>query len=67
MYKPSSVCATGAHWDGAAMKYLPLLALMQSQEDSFHTAAENSPGCDHLAQTTKPLLLFKHFTLLRLE
>lgn len=50
------------------MKYLPLLALMQSQEDILHSdAAETRPGCDHLAQTTKPLLLSKHFTLLRLE
>lgn len=43
MYKPSTVCVTGAHWDGADMKYglthQLLLALMQSQEDIFHAEA----------------------------
>lgn len=68
MSKPSSAGATGAHWAGADMKqalvHLPLLAVMRSQEDIFHTdAAGNRLGCAHLGQTTKLLLLLKHFTL----
>lgn len=40
----------------------------RAKKTFFHAhAAETRPGCDHLAQTTKLLLLFKHFTLLRLE
>lgn len=43
MYKPSTVRVTGAHWDGAGMKYglthQLLLALMRSQEDIFHAEA----------------------------
>lgn len=38
----------------SGLAHLPLLPLMQSQEDIFHTeTAEKRPGCDHLAQTTK--------------
>lgn len=64
MSKALAVCAAGVHWGGADLKkalaHLPFLPLMQSQGAVFHTdAVDNPPGCDHLAQTTKLLLLIQ--------
>lgn len=54
MYKPSTVCVAGAHWDGADMKHglTHLLLVWCKAKRTFFTLTrtENSPGCDHRPQ-----------------